>query len=460
MPRPFALLSSSPSILVASLALLLAATPAAADDWINFSFGSYGRIMAASDLRGGSGVQTNVVSHGPRLEQDSYAELEFRTVLGRPSGPRARVVATLAMNADLFHYTGEFTSRFGIRNLYAESEDVFLPGLQLWAGSRMYRGDDIYLLDYWPLDNLNTLGGGVIYVGERFEVGVQVGVNRLDDPFQYELVEVPAPTFGSREYAFLDRQRTVASLRGIYYFRPLAPGVRLKLKLYAEGHYLPAGIYRNQQDHTEEQLPRDGGWVVGAQLGLWNFGPNSFANFFLRVGGGLGAFDPFAVPYGLDQNKQALAARDVVFAVSANYERRWLGAQVGGYLRYFHDAQDMSYNRNNFWEYVLDVRPYIFVGKYFRQAFDLSFQRRVPQGLDPESGEQETPQVIKLAVMPTVAPLGGGNYGRPELRVIYSLSIRNHGARMLYAKEDPRRGQELEHFLGIGAEWWFNSSYR
>ena len=25
----------------------------------------------------------------------------------------------------------------------------------------MYRGDDIYLLDYWPLDDQNIVGGGV-----------------------------------------------------------------------------------------------------------------------------------------------------------------------------------------------------------------------------------------------------------------------------------------------------------
>jgi hypothetical protein len=27
----------------------------------------------------------------------------------------------------------------------------------------MYRGDDVYLLNWWPLDNLNMVGGGARY---------------------------------------------------------------------------------------------------------------------------------------------------------------------------------------------------------------------------------------------------------------------------------------------------------
>ena len=31
----------------------------------------------------------------------------------------------------------------------------------------MYRGDDVYLFDFWPLDNLNTVGGGAMYSFNR-----------------------------------------------------------------------------------------------------------------------------------------------------------------------------------------------------------------------------------------------------------------------------------------------------
>src|SRR4051812_46746793 len=43
-----------------------------------FEFGSYGRVRFGSDLRGGTGRQTNIVSHGARIDEESYAELELR----------------------------------------------------------------------------------------------------------------------------------------------------------------------------------------------------------------------------------------------------------------------------------------------------------------------------------------------------------------------------------------------
>jgi maltoporin len=446
--------------LLCALVVSAASAPAVADFPTSFEFGSYGRVGAGYDLRGAPGGPTTVVTHGPRLEESPYAELEMRSLLGRPTEARVRIVATLALNGELFHYTGTFESRIGVRNLYAEAQDVFVPGLFLWAGSRMYRGDDVYLLDYWPLDNLNTMGGGATYLRGRFEGALQIGANRLLDPYQFQLVSTPAPTVGSREYAFLDRVRTVASARALYYFRPDAPGLRLKVKLYGEVHQLPAGKYLNEDDRTVEPLPRDYGWVVGGQLGAWNFGRNSHANLFLRFGGGLGAYDTMAIPSGFDMSKRVTGARDVVLAFSGNYERRRVGLQAAAALRSFHEANDIPYNPNNFLEGVIDLRPYVFLGKYFRQAVDLSWQRRSPQGLNAETGTHEAAQVFKVGVMPTVSLFGGGTYDRPELRIIYSASFRNEGARLLYAADDPHRRRRVEHYLGIGVEWWFNSSYR
>src|SRR5690242_20378788 len=40
-----------------------------------FDFGSYGRLGVGTDLRGHEGYPTNVVSHGSRLEEAPYLEL-------------------------------------------------------------------------------------------------------------------------------------------------------------------------------------------------------------------------------------------------------------------------------------------------------------------------------------------------------------------------------------------------
>src|SRR5689334_1706176 len=42
-----------------------------------FDFGSYGRLGVGADGRGHEGYSTNVVSHGSRLEEAPYLELNF-----------------------------------------------------------------------------------------------------------------------------------------------------------------------------------------------------------------------------------------------------------------------------------------------------------------------------------------------------------------------------------------------
>src|SRR5215813_69523 len=70
-----------------------------------FDFGSYGRIGVGSDGRGHEGYSTNVVSHGSRLEEAPYLELNFyysRSV-GNDAHKRWRVVIVPAFaGGDLF----------------------------------------------------------------------------------------------------------------------------------------------------------------------------------------------------------------------------------------------------------------------------------------------------------------------------------------------------------------------
>ena len=142
-----------------------------------FEFGSYGRVYAASDLRGGTGRATNVVAFGPRIvDEGNYAELELRREDRWNERVKGRVVATLALFPPFFHFTGKPEQAIGVRNLYAQGT---YDNVTMWAGSRMYRGDDIYLLNWWPLDNQNTIGGGAgapIYKSEGLETIQCIGL--------------------------------------------------------------------------------------------------------------------------------------------------------------------------------------------------------------------------------------------------------------------------------------------
>src|SRR3989442_471553 len=182
-----------------------------------FDFGSYGRIGVGSDARGHEGYSTNVVSHGSRLEEAPYLELNFyysRSVGGDPHR-RWRVVLVPAFaGGDLFHYSGDFTSHIAIRNAYAETQNLGLDGLSLWAGSRMYRGDDIYLFDYWPLVNLNTIGAGARYERKKLDIALHAGLNRLNDLYQYQTLDTPPRGLGPPgRSTVLDRPRFVSSLK-------------------------------------------------------------------------------------------------------------------------------------------------------------------------------------------------------------------------------------------------------
>jgi len=335
-------------------------------------------------------------------------------------------------------------------------------GVDLWVGSRMYRGDDIYLLDYWPLDDVNTVGGGAGYARGRLEAAVHVGANRLLDPFQYQQREVLDPEFGSQMIVELDRQRYVASARAVYRLRdPAQGGPGLKLKLYGETQALPDGT-RHREDDTVEQLPSDFGWTLGAQLGAWGFAQGrSHANLFARFSQGLTAIDELALPEDFDATRKTFPhSSELLLAMSGNLELGRAGVMTGGYLRRFESGGPSEGDRDDGWEYIADVRPHGQIVGDVEAAVDLSYQARFPRGISPTALVALDPAVFQVAPMLLYAPFGRGSYDRPQLRMVYRAAHLNDGARDLYPLDDPRRDRAWVHYLGLQAEWWFNSTYR
>lgn len=429
-----------------------------------FRFGSYGRIVAASDLRGMSGRQTRVVSFAPRIdEDDTYAELELRRE-DRFFGVDTRIVATVAYAGPLFHYDGEFSERIAIRNLFAEANNILTPGLSIWGGSRMVRGDDVYLMNFWPMDNLNMVGGGLRYALEDdLELAVQVGMSQPNNPFQRQTDLVPARAgFLADEIFVLDRPRTVLSGRLTYW--PLGRMERDGVKgvLYGEQHWLAAG-QRTRTDGTTEGLPEDSGFVLGAQVGGYLSDSRTFANLFFRYARGLGAYDPLGVPFRTGSVITTGRAEQIRLALSANWE--WnesadvgVGLQVGAWWQIHHDADPAVWNRGSLSEGAIALRPHVWFGQVAGVALDLSYQGMQSLALDELTGNGEGGGIFKLGVMPFISPWGRGTYSRPHIRLVYVLSGRDAGARQLLNPADPRASRDIEHFLGVSVEWWFSST--
>jgi hypothetical protein len=427
--------------------------------WGCFSAGTYGRVQPSWNLRGGSGRPVNLVSHGSRLELPPYAEVDlyYRKTVDREAERPVQVgaVVTLGFLEDLFHFTGNFDQSFALRNLYGWARG--LGPIDVWVGSRMYRGDDIYLFDYWPLDNLNTYGGGVGFDLAPVRLDLHVGTNRLSDDYQFQELEVTTSTPETTSVVYLDRQRTVASVKATVEGHPWGNDIGLKGKLYGEFHALPAGLLMYDDGVRQEELPRDFGWVFGGQIGVWGVGGNGFANVFVRGAGGLGAYGEFAVPFGLDSEKKTTRAREFLVGFSGNVESDVVGVMAGAYVRYFRDADPNVYDLDDKWEAIVSARPHLFVGRYFQPFVEVSYQRELPNGLDAATLKRESAGVFKFAVGPSLA-FSKGSYSRPRFQVLYSLSVPDDAARRRYDELDPRHDQKVQHYLGIGVEWWINSS--
>jgi maltoporin len=434
-----------------------------------FRFGSYGRAIAGTDLRGGKPDSANVVAHGPRIVEPSYLELDFSYGFDTPRGYTLRPVITLAFDGTLFHDTGEFDAQPALRNMYLDAQ--LTKRATAWVGSRMYRGDDIYLFDYWPLDDQNTVGGGVAYLrreseqlgGDTLELAAHAGVNRLLNDFQFQQIDVPNPEQGSTTVVQLNRQRMVLSGTAAYILAG-NDNVNIKAKLHTEVHALPSGT-RKRVDGTFEDLPADNGYVIGAQLGAFGFAPVSSGyrrhlNLFVRYAKGLAAFDELAPPTSFGSNLKTQRASELSFGLSGNWDTKFGYVQLGALSRRFIDSDAPGSDYDDGWEYALAARPLARTPGIPELFFggELSYQARFPRGLNPTTQRAQDPSVFQIAPMIVFSPMGPSGYDRPQIRLVYRAAFLNQAAQDLYVPGDPRADDSISHFLGFQAEWWFNST--
>lgn len=429
-----------------------------------FEFGSYGRVWAASDLRGATGRGTNVVAFGPRLvDEGSYAELELRREDRFGERVTSRVVATLALFPPFFHFTGDAAQAIGVRNLYAQGT---YDKLTLWAGSRMYRGDDIYLLNWWPLDNQNTVGGGVGGPIHRAADGSQettlqlhAGLQRLDHPYQFQQIPVVAPIgFGTVDVTKLDRPRMIETLKATHVVRPGGGRRGFKAILYGELHQLAAGVYRDPLTDTDRGLPSDSGFLLGSQLTYFTGARDTFASVVMRHARGIAAYDPLAVPITFALDRTVAGASETLLAASTNVETHDFAVTAAGYVRFFRDGSPAETSTEKYDEGTVVLRPSVFLGERFGVSLEGSYQQRRIAIQDPNGDGPLTASVWKAGIIPYFSPSGRGSFKRPQIRLLYVASFRDSGARGLYPAEDVAAQRGVEHFVGVGAEWWFNSS--
>jgi hypothetical protein len=428
-----------------------------------FHFGSYGRVMAGGDHKGRPGRDGDIVSRGSRLDESTYVELELRREdYWEATDSYTRIVALVAFAHPLFHYNSNFDANMGFRNLYIESSGLGLDNLRIWAGSRMYRGDDIYLLDFWPLDNLNTVGGGLAYTFLKdLELKLHTGINQPDHPFFYQTAQRPLPLnqLGDTQVAITDRQKFISSGRLSNIFWLGDKGAGFKPVVYGEVHYVP----KAQQEIRERQfedLPDDFGWLVGAQLGVFTGRRSTHLNLVARYASGLAAHGEFNAPVQLGPDRTSKGAREILFALSGNYEKGPFGLLVGSYWRSFRNGSP-GLDFGDLGEGILIARPTVWLGQMAGVSVEGSYQaqrRGVLLEQNDGSLRPQFGQMGRIGLVPFLTPAGRGNFARPHIRLVYLLSLRDEGARRLYPEHDVFAMRAVDHYFGLGAEWWFGST--
>jgi maltoporin len=416
-----------------------------------FGAGSYGRVQAATDLQGGHGEVLQIASFGPRLEQEPYLELDLWWDQAIEENVGAMVLVTPAVSGELFAYSGQWDASLALRNLYAELR--LSKGVSVWGGERMLRGNDLYLLDMWPLDELNLVGVGTQLYKSRARLELALGANRLADPYQLQQREVAVEgSVETESILSLDRQRFMGMLKASW-FSDEVPG--FFLSGYSEIHLLPSGV-RYTEEQIQEQLPADKGGVIGAELNFVSENRQIRLWYGSRLG--LAAWDELAVPkngFNTDYTTQGSARHTLAFSLSQRTDS--VSILAGGYGLRFVDADGVA-DREDRWEWVGVVRPSVSVGRFGYVGIELSDQWVHWDGLNPGVQSQAPGNIFKAALIPAFQ-LHPGPLERPQIRLQYVVSVANEAARSHYA--DTRSEKAVSHFIGAGAEWWISSrSYR
>jgi maltoporin len=185
---------------------------------------------------------------------------------------------------------------------------------------------------------------------------------------------------------------------------------------------------------------------------------DTFASLVLRHARSLAAYDPLSAPITFALDRTTSGASETQIAFSGNYEQELFGIACAGYVRFFRDPSPTATSTQKYDEGAIVARPSVFLGEHFGVSVEGSYQQRRIAIIEPGADAPLSASVTKVGLIPYFSPAGRGTFKRPQIRMLYTASFRNAGAKGLYPAEDVFSQRGTEHFLGVGAEWWFNSS--
>jgi len=445
----------------------------------NFTLGSYGRIgVDWSFVNGGSIGRrlnlNNMGSIGGRMEEQDYLEiapvLQFKPFKDDDATKISMQLRFSMYNRSLSTFGNSSTSSLGgltiaIPEMFVEAQNINGSGVNVWVGSRLYRGPDVHIADHFYFNDHSGQGFGVEFKQSRLSA---IFVSSTDTtstlpPYFYLNIATGTPSLALR-------QRLVINLEHDF---QLSENQTLTFlgEFHRMGNNTDTTTIATPQNEDDIILnyPTDFGYVLGLRL-TTNIGEENSGQYnklAVRYGarlanGGDGGMSKTFYTYGAPDRENlnfkgaySLSLVDEVFlnisessflnayviytqskgaADSENKALTYLGQEV--------------YNRKK--DFTIGCRnTHVFAPK-FQLLSELHFSYR-------KDGIEDPYNMTKLSLAPTLVPTGKTSaWARPNMRFVISLAHYNQAAKNnLYSPYLVYTGpKDWGYYFGIKAEWW------
>lgn len=436
----------------------------------NFSFGSYGRIGVdwSHENSGSIGRRlnlNNMGSVGGRLEEQDYIELapvvHFKP-FSEDDSTEIYLQTRLAFYSQSLSLLGNSTTSsiggitIAMPEAFIEARNINNTGINVWVGSRFYRGPDAHIIDHFYFNDHSGQGVGVEFKNTRLAA---IFVSSTDTsaslpPYFYLNFASGTPTVALRQRVVYLAEHDVHLSKNN------------TLTLLGEYHHMGGG--EEIDSIPELSYGADHGFVLGARLITQHTIKNGgFNRVALRLGtgianGGDGGLSKTWLTYGAP-NKNLNSFRGAysvsfVEEIFIEFSKRnsisaytlfttSKGAAASNNLADSYFGKEV-FNRKT--DFSVGFRDMQVLSKKFKLLTEAHFTQR-------KDGTNPWAQSVKVSVAPTLAPTGDRSFwARPEIRLIASVAYYNKFAtETLYSPYLAYVGERrFGYYMGVKAEWW------
>lgn len=444
-----------------------------------FSIGSYGRVgVDWSFVNGGSIGRrlnlNNMGSIGGRMEEQDYLEVapvyHFKP-FKNDDATEINVQLRFSMyNRSLSLFGNSSTSSYGgltiaIPEIFAEARNINNSGVNVWVGSRLYRGPDLHIADHFYFNDHSGQGFGVEYKQSRFSTIFVASTDTSSTlpPYFYLNIATGTPSLALR-------QRIVFN-----YEHDINLSESNLLTFLGEFHRMGGAESDLQITPYENDsnvilnYPSDFGYVFGVRLSTDIGAKESkqYNKLAIRYGarlanGGDGGmsktFYTFGAPDLDKMNFDGAYSLSIVDEIFLNLsETSFLNSYIiytkskgaaktdGKALTYlgqevYNSKQDFTFGMRN---------TKVFSDK-FQLLSEIHFSHR-------KDGTDDPYAMQKISIAPTLVPTGEkSSWARPQLRFVTSVAHYNEAAKnSMYSPYLSYTGpKDWGYYFGVKAEWW------